>query len=245
MISPARTAQSADDALGGGAFQAERCTDSEHPLADLQAVGITEGHGRQPGGVDFQQGDVGLWVAADDLGRKFALVVQPDGDFFRPVHDVMVGDEIAVGGNDEAGTESLNRHALAATGHRRQRKLLEERRERVVFIILIREALHDRGRRFLAGDRDVHHRRRISLDQRAEIGDGHFHPNRFGSRGGPRRRQGACCQNRAAGRQNHRRRQFLDLARELHRHNLSRNVIGLRGGTVPAPTLRTIVTGHA
>ena len=117
---------------------------------------------------------------------------------------MVVGDEIAVAGDDETGAEPLHRHPLAAMGHRWHRELFEEWRERTVFVILIREAAHDHSRLFFPGDRDIDHRRRVLLDQRAEIRDGHFHPDGWRGIGRQSRWQGAYCQNGAAGRQNHR-----------------------------------------
>ena len=41
-----RAAQGADDAFGSSALQSERRADGEHPLADLETVGVADGHGR-------------------------------------------------------------------------------------------------------------------------------------------------------------------------------------------------------
>ena len=95
--------QGADDALGRGALQPERCADGKHPLPDLESAGIADRDGWQIFGVDFQQRNIGLRIAANHLGWELALVVQPDSDFVRLVHHMPVGDDITVGGNDETG----------------------------------------------------------------------------------------------------------------------------------------------
>ena len=64
--------------------------------------------------VDLQQRDVGALVGADDLGDEFALVGQPHGHFGRFVDDVRVGDDVAVGREDEARTRSTASRIRAA-----------------------------------------------------------------------------------------------------------------------------------
>ncbi len=190
--------QRADDTLGGGALQPERRADGEHPLPDLEAAGIADGRDRQVLGIDLQQRDIGLRVAADQFGRELALVIQFDGNFVRAIHHMMVGDDITVGGNDESGTQALQGHPLAAG---RLGEGLEIVAEGFVAVIEIRHSRPHDHRRALAGDADIHDRRRILLDQRAEIGDGHFHPRRRRGIQRQRWRRQAGRQHRAARRQ--------------------------------------------
>src|SRR5271163_4688813 len=58
-------------------------------------------------GVDFQDGDVGFGIAADDCGGEFTLVMH--GDFYvgGAVDYVIVGEDVAVGANDDARAEAL------------------------------------------------------------------------------------------------------------------------------------------
>ena len=54
-------------------------------------------------GVDLEHRDVGLRVAADDLGGQFAAVVEADEDLVGVAavlvaDDVVVGEDVAVGG---------------------------------------------------------------------------------------------------------------------------------------------------
>jgi hypothetical protein len=100
-------------------------------------VGTTDGRGRQARGVDLEQGDVRVRIAADHLGGEFALVAQPDGDLVGAIHHMMVGDEIAVPGNDKARSHPPHGLDLAAGRRRRHGEVLKERRKRVVFIVRI------------------------------------------------------------------------------------------------------------
>ncbi len=57
---------------------------------------------------DLDNGNVGLRVRADDFGVKLLLVVgQHDFDFVRAVHDVIVGENVAVFADDDARAEGL------------------------------------------------------------------------------------------------------------------------------------------
>ena len=53
----------------------------------------------------FSTRDVGLGVAADDLGLQIGVVVQDDGDLVGIGDDVVVGDDVAGRIDDEAGAE--------------------------------------------------------------------------------------------------------------------------------------------
>ena len=63
---------------------------------------IADRHLGEPGRFDFQYGDVGALVHTDDLGPEFALVGKLDHDFARVIDDMRIGQNVAVGGEDEA-----------------------------------------------------------------------------------------------------------------------------------------------
>ena len=95
-----------DDAGGHRAAEAERIADRHHPVADLRGVAVAEGDiGQRLAGVDLEQREIGLGIAADDLGRVFAAVLEDDLDLAGVADDVVVGDDIARGIDDEAGAE--------------------------------------------------------------------------------------------------------------------------------------------
>ena len=56
--------------------QPERIADREHHVADLQLVGAAEGRDRQRAEVDLQHRQIGVRVAADDVGVGHAAVRQ-------------------------------------------------------------------------------------------------------------------------------------------------------------------------
>ena len=100
-------ADRADDALGGGVLQAKGRADGQHPFAHLQRVGVADFHGRQVLAIDFQQGDVGHFVHADELGRTLPLVAEPDDDLVGVLGNMGIGQDIAVGREDEARAQRV------------------------------------------------------------------------------------------------------------------------------------------
>lgn len=97
-----RTAEGGDDAHGHRLADAERVADGEHDIADAQAVHLAEGDGRQFLGLDLQDGEIGFRVAADDLGLVGLAVVERYLDVVGPLDDVIVGQDIAIGADDDA-----------------------------------------------------------------------------------------------------------------------------------------------
>jgi hypothetical protein len=55
--------------------------------------------------VDLQHGNVDPAVRADQLGLELGVVAQDDGNVLRPLDDVVVGDDVAIGIDDEARAE--------------------------------------------------------------------------------------------------------------------------------------------
>ena len=125
-------------------------------------LGIREGQRRKllALGIDAQHRQVGPLVIGDDRGVELAPVAEHDGDLLGAVDHMLVGDDQAIGADDDAGAERVL-HPLprpAETGIVAE-ELLEER---------IVE--HRRGRLCLhhpAGV-DVDHRRRGLLDDGRE-----------------------------------------------------------------------------
>ncbi len=58
-------------------------------------------------GLDLDDGDVGLRVGADHPGLELAVVGQGDLHLVRALHDVVVGEDVAVGRHDDAGAEAF------------------------------------------------------------------------------------------------------------------------------------------
>ena len=103
----ARAAGGADDAARDGLFEAEGRTDGEDPVSDFERVGVAEFGGGEEVGLDSDDGDFGGRVGADDLGFELAPVGQADGDLIGSGDDVIVGQDVAVGIDDDARAEPL------------------------------------------------------------------------------------------------------------------------------------------
>ena len=94
--------------------EAERIADRHDPVADARPVG-READMREVGPFGLQKGDVGLGIGADDLGVERAAVIHDDLDAAGIVDHVVVGHDIAVGGDEEAGALRLAEAARAGT----------------------------------------------------------------------------------------------------------------------------------
>ncbi|MCE3249353.1 MAG: hypothetical protein K0R41_3178 [Geminicoccaceae bacterium] len=106
-----------DDAGGHGAAQAERIADRDHRIADPHLGRIGEFHiGQRLVGVDLQHGEVGVRIRADDLRLELAAVVQRDRHLVGVGDDVVVGGDVAMVVEDEAGAGAHHRH-LRTTRH--------------------------------------------------------------------------------------------------------------------------------
>ncbi len=85
----------------------ERRTDSQYPLANLQLAGFADLCHRQVPGLDLEQGHVAALVLADDLGLELAAIAQPHDDLVGVLDHVVVGNHVAVLGNNESRTQRL------------------------------------------------------------------------------------------------------------------------------------------
>ena len=104
-----RAALGGDDADGEGVLELERVADGDGPVTLADAVGVAERNVRQRlAGVDLQESDVGGRVAADDLGVDGVAAGAVLVGAVVHLHlagafdDVVVGEDVAVGRNDEA-----------------------------------------------------------------------------------------------------------------------------------------------
>ena len=102
-----RTALLADDAHRHRLADAERVADGEHDVADLRVVGVAERRGLEVGRGDFHEREVARLVGADDFRVERASVVQIDVNLVRAVHDVVVGQDVAVARDDHARAETV------------------------------------------------------------------------------------------------------------------------------------------
>ena len=92
-----------DDAGGDRAAEAVGIADRDHPVADPRLL-RGEGHkGVIARLIDLDHREIGLGVRGDDLGVQSLAVEHGHGDGFRVLHHVIVGDDVAVGRNEEAG----------------------------------------------------------------------------------------------------------------------------------------------
>ena len=116
--------QGGDDAVGEGVGQlAQGVADGIDALAHHQLAGIAQGDGGQAGGIDLQHGHVVVLLAAHQLGGVLVAVGEGHlhrhgGVVGRLLNDVVVGDDVAVLGEDKAGAGGRRGGGLAEDVHR-------------------------------------------------------------------------------------------------------------------------------
>ena len=102
-------------------IEAERTADRHHELADAQARRFAELRMRQSRGIGLHDRDVGPGVGPDHAARDLSAVVQAHPHAARAAHDVMVGEQKAVGREQKPRARPARATALPRS--RRARKL--------------------------------------------------------------------------------------------------------------------------
>ena len=73
----------------------------------MQLRGISQGHAGQVGCIDLDDGKIGERICADELGRQDSTVRHGDANIDCAIDDVVVGDDVAIGRNDDAAAETV------------------------------------------------------------------------------------------------------------------------------------------
>ena len=73
-------------------------------VAHVQTVAVAQGHIGQVGGIDLDHGDIVILIAADILRVIGITVVKGDLHGVRIAYHMVVGDNVAIRGQDKAGT---------------------------------------------------------------------------------------------------------------------------------------------
>eukprot|EP01022_Parablepharisma_sp_SALTPOND_P017632 TRINITY_DN2854_c0_g1_i1.p1 TRINITY_DN2854_c0_g1~~TRINITY_DN2854_c0_g1_i1.p1 ORF type:complete len:786 (-),score=227.08 TRINITY_DN2854_c0_g1_i1:181-2538(-) len=174
----------ADDARGHGVLQAEGVAHGQNPVAHPELVAVAQGQeGQLVLGVYFNKGQVGLGVAAYNLGRKLIAALEAHQDLVGLGHHVVVGDHIALGVHDDAGAQSALFEFAGMSVAARPALTAEEAaeefmqvRDLALLTFLIRSLLlpgegHDAGHGALLDgldDANVHYRR---ADLAGQVGE--------------------------------------------------------------------------
>ena len=81
--------------------QAKRIANRQHPLPNLEVSGAAQrSHREYPLGGDFQHGQIRLVIAPDHVCLIHLFIGHRHGHFLGPIHDMVVGQNIAVGADD-------------------------------------------------------------------------------------------------------------------------------------------------
>ena len=108
----------ADDAGADGGLQIERIADRDHPVADLELVGVAKLRGGQVLGVgEFDDREIALGVGLDRGGLELATVGEFHRDLIGPLDDMVVGDHHARGVDDHTRAHAGTAGHLAPFRH--------------------------------------------------------------------------------------------------------------------------------
>jgi len=159
--------QRADDAHRYSLSDPERVADSQHDVADMRLVRLSEGNRRKVvADIHLDHGEIRVRVGAHDMALGGAAVSECDFDLVGGLHHVMVGQDVAVMADDDPGAQAgaLLRDVVI------EFVAEEETETRVV---------HEwRGRRLhLAAGKDIYHRRHDLLCRTAETHGGQISPS--------------------------------------------------------------------
>src|SRR5271165_3559428 len=103
-----------DDAGGHGFLETEGAAHGEHPVAHFHGVRVAQLGGRQRLlGVNLDDRQIGFLVHADHdsvIGHGGGIVHQLHADAIGLLHHVVVGDDVTLGIDDDAGTEGALTH---------------------------------------------------------------------------------------------------------------------------------------
>src|SRR5262249_18849092 len=97
----------------------DRVTDGEHDIADLQTIGAPEGRHRERLEIDLENGEVRVRIATHDARIRHAAVLELHADRVGVGYHVVIGDDVPVRIDDDAGAEAaldalpVARHVLA------------------------------------------------------------------------------------------------------------------------------------
>ncbi len=98
--------QSADDAAGHGLADTKGVADGQHRVAHLQGLGIAQGDGGQALQVDFEHGQVGFGVGANDLGARTAAIGEHHLDLVHAIDHMVVGQHVPFRRDDDARADA-------------------------------------------------------------------------------------------------------------------------------------------
>ncbi len=87
---------------------AERIADRDRPFTDQDVVRVAERSGGEVPRIDLEDGEVRYLVRLDQLGGKLPAVHEGDDDLGGIGDDMLVGEDVAVRGDDEPRSQTLD-----------------------------------------------------------------------------------------------------------------------------------------
>ena len=100
-VAPGRT----DDAHGDGLADIERVADGEHDVTHAYGRHVGDPDAGKPGDGNLQNGNIGIPVFADEQRLAAAAIRQRNQYFIGAIDDVLIGENISFGADDDTGAE--------------------------------------------------------------------------------------------------------------------------------------------
>src|SRR5579862_6837786 len=85
----------------------EWIAEREHRLSWVQCRGISPRNAGQTSAIYFDHSQIRQWIGANQFGFKDFAVAHGDADVDRAVDYVVVGDDVSIGGNDDAAADAM------------------------------------------------------------------------------------------------------------------------------------------
>ena len=145
----------AHDTDGNRGIESERIANRDNPFSDAHGRRVTHGQRGQVITVNLDDGDLRFFIRPDTFCLEFSPILKLNHDLVGIAHHMMVGQDISILADDEAGALPL---LLETTGLSLAARRQPEKTERII----VREGLplSVHGHRLLRMDKD-HRRRRL------------------------------------------------------------------------------------
>jgi len=117
----------ADDAEGGRALQSQRLADGDHEIAYMHLAGVSNWQLGQVLGMDPDHSQVGIFVYTDHRGLVALFVVKRNGDGLGIADDMVIGQNISLGGIDNNPSPETDKGLLDRLIRGSPEELLKQR----------------------------------------------------------------------------------------------------------------------
>src|ERR1017187_5857480 len=99
--------QGADNSPGDGEAESDRITESQHSLPGLELGRVAQRDIGEVAAFDLDDREIGKRIGADQFSGQNAAIAEGNLDVGGTVHNVVVGDDVSVGRDDDAASDAV------------------------------------------------------------------------------------------------------------------------------------------